>query len=181
MARISATGILTRQHRHCSGFTLIELLVVIVLIGIVGGYLLLSISGGNETRELESRARQIRQHMISASHEAILSGYPVGLRLSSDKIEFLVLNKQGWSQAGNLNALQPLHIRPRWQLQLYDAQMQQVSLSRQSNTGGPHILFSPDGGSTAFTLTLGNSQTDKFQKISTDGAGQLQLGVFRAS
>lgn len=81
MIKISATGILTNkqrdgyffEHKNVSGFTLIELLTVVLIISIIIGAGVLSVSVGDRGR-VQEVIRNTVSMMNAMADEAILSG-----------------------------------------------------------------------------------------------------------
>ncbi|MEL6365044.1 MAG: GspH/FimT family pseudopilin [Pseudomonadota bacterium] len=85
---ISATG------NKARGFTLLELLVVLVLLGLVGGAVMLTIPTGES--EVRKEAREIALRLRAASEEAIVSGRPVGLDIDGTGWRFATYAERAW-------------------------------------------------------------------------------------
>jgi general secretion pathway protein H len=77
-----------------AGFTLIELLVVLVLLGLMSSIALMTLGGGNQTREMMNEVNRLHAVLRLAADEAIYSNEEIGVALESDSYEFLVWDEQ---------------------------------------------------------------------------------------
>ena len=75
-------------HRPNRGFTLIELLIVMLIISIVGGIALLTLSKNNH-REMSYLASHIQDLLDLAEEEALLRSTTLGLLISPNAYQFL--------------------------------------------------------------------------------------------
>lgn len=172
--QILETGTSTNPPaKSCSkaaGFTLVELLVVIVLIGILGSLVVLSVDVDQESRELEASAQQIRQYLQNAFQEAILSGYPVGLLVEDNSLVFLLVGEQGWEMQLENETLPIVTVNPRWQMSL---QAELGDSDSDLNTPGgkivPQALIYAEGYADPFSILLTAATGSISYSISTDG------------
>ena len=86
-----------KLHRQ-AGFTLIELLVVLVIIGIVTGFAVLSVTLKSEADRVEVEARRLVALMQLASDEAVLSANQLGLEIDPGGYRFISLQGNQWRQ-----------------------------------------------------------------------------------
>lgn len=97
-----------------AGFTLIELLVVLVLLGLMSSIALMTLGGGNQTREMMNEVNRLHAVLRLAADEAIYANEEIGVALESDAYEFLVWDEQEsqWNNSEK-QALRP-HTLPAW-------------------------------------------------------------------
>jgi len=155
-----------------SGFTLLELLVVIVLIAILGSYVVLSVDIDQEPRELEATAQQIRQHLNSASQEAILSGYPVGLLVEDNRLVFLLVGDDKWEEQLENEALPVVSVTSRWHMTMQkDTESSDIDVNDLGGKIVPQALIYAEGYADPFSIILTGGADDSISySISTDGS-----------
>jgi len=155
-----------------SGFTLVELLVVIVLIAILGSYAVLSLDVDQEPRELEATAQQIRQHLNSASQEAILSGYPVGLLVEDNRLVFLLVGDDKWEEQLENEALPQVSVTSRWHMTMQkDTESSDIEVNDLGGKIVPQALIYAEGYADPFSIILTGGADDSISySISTDGS-----------
>lgn len=89
--RISATG--PRDSRS-PGFSLVELLVVLVIMGLVGSAVLLTVPAPDA--RLVAQAERLASHLARAREEAIMRNQPVALRVDAAGYGFTVRRSGQW-------------------------------------------------------------------------------------
>lgn len=85
-----------RAIQGTGGFTLIELLIVLVIIGIVTGFAVLSVTLKSEADRVEVEARRLVALMQLASDEAVISSNQLGLQVEADRYRFISLQGEEW-------------------------------------------------------------------------------------
>jgi len=155
-----------------SGFTLLELLVVIVLIAILGSYAVLSLDVDQEPRELEATAQQIRQYLNSASQEAILSGYPVGLLVEDNRLVFLLVGDDKWEEQLENEALPQVSVTSRWHMTMQkDTESSDIEVNDLGGKIIPQALIYAEGYADPFSIILTGGADDSISySIATDGS-----------
>ena len=155
-----------------SGFTLVELLVVIVLIAILGSYAVLSLDVDQEPRELEATAQQIRQYLNSASQEAILSGYPVGLLVEDNRLVFLLVGDDKWEEQLENEALPVVSVTSRWHMTLQqDMEPSGIDVNDLGGKIVPQALIYAEGYADPFSIILTGGAGDRISySIATEGS-----------
>ena len=127
------------RPRNAHGFTLIELMVVLVIVGIAGAAVVLSLPPGDAT--LHRQADAFALHLVRAREEAILAGRQVRVLADADGYAF------EQRAAGAWRPLPTTVFAPRrWQ-----GEVSPVLAPRE-----PHAAFAfePTGGAEARTLVL---------------------------
>jgi len=164
--------------RSENGFTLIEILVVIFLVGIMVSVVVLSI-GGNDDKDLRNEILRLKQVMLMAQEEAVLSQKQLAIRFSPHGYEFNVLrpvttetsteetNVQGtpttvtenkWEEIDQPKHLLPHKIREEYKFKLMQEGIN-IPLDEDENEGR-RIILANSGEMTAFELYLRHSEMD---------------------
>ena len=143
------------------GFTLIEILIVIVIISIVSGIALLTLSR-NQQKQYEYLANSLAHLITLAEEEAMLRPATIGLAFTSSSFQFLTYQntpKTHW-QALAESPFGLHRFSPTMQLTV-KAQDKPVALD-----GQPHIIISASGDITPFTIWIGKQdQLPSYQVI----------------
>lgn len=159
--------------RMAKGFTLIEILIVIVIISIVSGVALITISN-NKTKQLESFAKQLTRLITLAESEAMLQPTTLGLAFYQHSFQFFNYKPSEdhpWQAitTGNLKLHKiPEHI----QLTL------RVNNEIKALDGKPHILISESGDITVFTLTIANRGEKPAYVVRSDASGNIEAEAY---
>jgi general secretion pathway protein H len=103
MTNLNMQKIAAEKHR---GFTLIELLIVMVIISVVGGVALLSISHNQNTR-YDNLAKQITNLLSLAEEEAMLKPVVLGLGFTDTSFQFYEYDDSKANAKEKTNPWQP--------------------------------------------------------------------------
>lgn len=76
------------------GFTLLEVLMVVLLVGILGSMVMLSVGTGGAERQLQEESDRLVALLGQAAGEAVMQNQEYGLRLTDSGYTFLCLNEQ---------------------------------------------------------------------------------------
>jgi general secretion pathway protein H len=100
--------------KFSSGFTLIELLVVMVLLGLISSLALMTVGGGNQTREMINEVTRLQAILRNAADEAVYSNEEIGVLIEDEGYEFLIWNEKEskWDNSTK-QALRPRAL-PEW-------------------------------------------------------------------
>lgn len=144
------------------GFTLIELLIVMVIISVVSGIAVISLSN-NQHRAIETVARQIQQQILLAEQEAMLRPATLGLLITHAEVRWYIYKE---TVARDESPWQLLTDRPF-------AKHRLMSNLEVSLSGPSMIVISMNGDLTPFTLLLGKKDQPPHVKLT----GQANGGV----
>lgn len=142
-----------RQRRFIQkpgGFTLIELLVVLVILGIVTGFAVLSVTLKSEVDRVEVEARRLVALMQLASDEAVISANQLGLQVEPGRYRFITLVEDKWEPIENDDIFRERELPDEASLQLH-IEGKQV-LPGEGN--GSVIYFLSSGEISPFELVL---------------------------
>jgi general secretion pathway protein H len=143
------------------GYTLLEMLVVIVILGILSGFIVLSLRGTSEQERLLEAADRLAALVRHQCEEALLNGRTVRLLLDDRGYRFEVATRGGWSASPDpvfrprswpvpldadieIDGLQPgsadaVYCLPSGEITPFELRLR----SRQGNTAG--VQAAPDG------------------------------------
>jgi general secretion pathway protein H len=102
-----------------SGFTLIEIMVVILIIGILATFASLSIGNRSTEDRLQTESKRLEQLVAYAAEQAQIQGVEMGLRTTTDGLEFMALDAQGLWQTVAEGPLRPRQIAEPFYLELW--------------------------------------------------------------
>ena len=86
-----------RRRHHTRGFTLIELLVVLVIIGIVVGVAVISLSALGRNPPAKAAAQELADLTGLAAEQAVMQGQEYGLRIEPHAYAFYTYDGRSWS------------------------------------------------------------------------------------
>lgn len=121
-----------RQHKTSErGMTIVEVLMVVFIIGLTAGIVTLTIP--QRPTEEQAGAQTFARVLREAQDQAILSGQPIGLRLSENGYALVQWRQDLWLPQGRPEVL------PR--------QMEIIHLDEQAPDRGswPDLVFDPTG------------------------------------
>jgi len=120
-------AIKTGSGKRGSGFTLIELLVVIVLISIILSMATLAITTGSPKDRLRTEAERFTALLKLAQDDSLLNATELGITLTKNTYQFVILTDQRWQPISNNNILRERNIPEDMELEL-DLDYQQADL-----------------------------------------------------
>lgn len=170
-----------RRCRRQGGFTLLELLVVIFIIGLMAGYVVLSMDVGGRERSLDQESRRLHGLLRLASQEAVLQGREVGVLIYLDRYVFVVSGHKTWEPLDDGAMLQPHQLPYGWQLELIqDGQVIPPLTARlQQGEKGvpplPQLIFYSSGEGSAFQLRIYADGKAGSYVIVGDESGMLEI------
>jgi general secretion pathway protein H len=172
---------LLRQRPGPGGFTLLELLVVIFIIGLMSGYVVLSIDAGGRERSLDQESRRLHGLLRLAAQEAVLQGREVGVLLYLDRYAFVTSGLTAWEPPDDGTMLQPRQLPIGWRLELIQdgqvvpplSSLPEQKLGRVAPT--PQLIFYSSGEGTAFQLRIYADGEAGPYLIQGDESGMLEL------
>ncbi len=168
LAEVMKTKILTTgsNSKNNAGFTLIELLVVILIVGILAGFVTLSINLAKPSAISRLKAA-IQQHIAQVQNHVQLYNQPMRLVINKNKLQTL-------SFQPNFKPADPLDDQPTpvavslWQPSgaIAELPFKSVKVSASANT----IEILPNGFITSATLTLSQDGQSITLKTNADKA-----------
>ncbi|MBC6402068.1 MAG: prepilin-type N-terminal cleavage/methylation domain-containing protein [Hyphomonadaceae bacterium] len=148
-------------HRKSeAGFTLIELLAVLVIIGLVSGTVVLSLSGPKAAARTETE-ELVRQFRLAAE-EAIITGRPHAWGLSGTEHVFFRFHDTEWVP------LSEPRLNPGSRIKL-TREARNVKLTEEII---PLVIFEPIGMTTRFSLRI--EADDRTVTIEGPGDGRIE-------
>lgn len=159
-----------------AGFTLIEILIVMVIISIVSGIALLTISK-NPHKQIENVAHQLTQLILLAEEEAMLRPATIGLALSPTHYQFLRYKSSTQPDESAWQPLESNHFkRHTLPANLYFSlivQHQAASLSQKA----PPIIISESGDITPFTIFIRLNDEAPYYRIIGKANGEIKSEI----
>lgn len=165
-----------------AGYTLIEILVVLFIISIVTSVALLSISH-NESKQIESFAKEISQMVTLAEEQAMLESNVLGLTVSNHKLQFSSLesiqtaNKQTQVWQAIEDRVLGTHGVPEDMQVTVEVGSAKVDLANQTKELIPQIIFSTNGDATPFTIYVGKVGEKPLYAVSGDADGSVSTRI----
>ncbi|NOT12391.1 MAG: type II secretion system minor pseudopilin GspH [Methylococcaceae bacterium] len=159
------------------GFTLIELLIVLVLLGIITGTALLSMSLSDVRDKQKFEAERLVKLLDLASQEASVRGTPMGLEVFRMSYRFTVMQNNKWHPETGDMLFRARALMPQMQLALVKDQ-KSVSLVNQPAQilePQPQIIVTPDGDMALFEIRLSVSNSDDIFRVSNTPSDGLMI------
>jgi general secretion pathway protein H len=175
MTNLNMAKIVARHH----GFTLIELLIVMVIISIVGGVAMLTISHNQNTR-YDNFAKQITNILSLAEEQAMLQPVILGLNFTDTTFQFYEYDESKanakekgspW-QAITTGELGLHHIPDGIQLTL-KVRNKVVPIE---NNQLPQLIISTSGDIIPFTILIGKAGSEPRYQVVGQANGSLTNG-----
>jgi general secretion pathway protein H len=162
--------------RH-KGFTLIELLIVLVLLGVITGTALLSMSLSDVRDKQKLEAERLLMLLDMASQEASVRGTPMGLEVFKMSYRFTVMQNNKWHPETGDMLFRARALMPQMHLALVKDQ-KPVTLANQPAQilePQPQIIVTPDGDMALFEIRLSASTSDDIFRLSNTSAEGLMI------
>lgn len=157
------------KHR---GFTLIEILVVMVIICIVAGIAVLTLST-NQNKQFENLANQLTRIITLGEEEAMLRPATLSLVLTTTTFQFYLFQEpqKTWRALSE----QPLGLH-------HIPSNTQITLKIQDKTipldGKPQLIISASGEITPFIILIGKKAAKPFYAVIGEGNGNVHSELF---
>lgn len=155
---------------HDRGFTLIEILIVMLIMSIVSGIAILTISG-NHQKQIEYSANTLTHILTLASEEAMLRPGTLGVAFTENSYEFFIYHEP---KDEDENPWEPLQSKTFGKHHF--PKKTEISLKVQDQVaelnGKPQVIIAENGDFTPFTLTIRDTQKPLYQ-ISGNASGEV--------
>ena len=158
------------QRVKTQGFTLIEILIVMVIISIVSGIALLTITS-NQHKQLQQVAKKLSHLIVLAEHQAMLQPATLGLGVSKTGYQFFE-----FKEGNKWRALNDRHFGSH----LVSASVQFILKIRGKQIpldGKPGIIISESGDMTPFVLFIGKNGEKPLYQVKGEANGKVTSGV----
>jgi general secretion pathway protein H len=145
------------RGNSAGGFTLLELLAVIVIIGVVLTFATLSLRGDRRADLLQEEAERLLALTRLAQDEAVLRGEEIGLRVGTDRYEFLTYATDRWVAVEQDAVLRAREVPPELTLELevegYKSARDRQG-TRAGRASGPDVVLWSSGEVTPFRAVM---------------------------
>ena len=171
--------LINHHKRWYRGFTLIELLVVVFLIGLISGFVVLSVSTVRDDREIEDQIRLLQYQLAMASEESIVQGRPLGVQLEQGRYSFLIAGKSKWKELNDGKIFRSMKLQQGWKFELLIGSENMPFAKGEDGSSKtksvPQIIFYSSGEIDPFEiLIVDESHTPKF-RIKYGDKGEITL------
>ncbi len=143
-----------KSFPRLAGFTLLEVLVVMVLIGIILGFVTLSV--GSRGDNLEREARRLQALLGLAREQAIINYQQIGLQIKTDGYVFLVQGEENWQPLETDGPLRARRLPPGMALAFSLDHTETVS----GDDAQPRVALLSSGEITPFSCRFYDRETD---------------------
>jgi general secretion pathway protein H len=157
------------MHNHKarpSGYTLIEILIVMLIISIVGGVTMLSISI-NQTTRFKNIANQITRLLTLAEEQALVEANVYGLAFTANSYQFYQFNANSKDQPWQplTDKVMGLHTIPDG-VQITVKVRDKIMQLTKSQPTQPQLIIATSGDIIPFNILIGKvDQPPRFQVI----------------
>ena len=171
--------ITTQQHR---GFTLIELLIVMVIISVVGGVAMLTISHNQNTR-FDNLTKQITSMLSLGEEQAMLQPAVLGLGFTDTTFQFYEYDESKTSTQEKTHPWRPLDDPTLGLHHIPDGTQVTVKIRDKVIPTGkdlaPQLIISTSGDIIPFTILIGKIGSEPAYQIIGAANGSLTSGPIK--
>lgn len=172
--------------RRQAGFTLLELVVVLLLVGIILGLAVISISARPASNALKEEAQRLYELTQLAAESAIIYGDAIGLVVGRAEYGFLVATETGWRPLPD-EVFRPRALDESFTLALYGEGLSEddTALPVNADDGDeededkdallPQVLFMGTGEATPFEVVVKHADTEVQYKMTAKITGAIDL------
>jgi general secretion pathway protein H len=169
----------TRQYR---GFTLIELLIVMVIISVVGGVALLTISHNQNTR-YDNLAKQITNMLSLGEEQAMLQPAVLGMGFTDTTFQFYEFDENKNSTKEKSKAWRPVETPTLGLHHIPDGVQLTLKIRNKAIPTGkdqlPQLIISTSGDIIPFTILIGKTDSAPSYQIVGEANGNLTSGPIK--
>jgi len=168
-----------------SGFTLIELLTVMVLIAIIAGFAVVSLSN-DPKRIIETFSKQFVQNFELLNEESTLNGKDYGLLIDDKSYRYLEWNQVTWNTPTDQSLAKSIPFPEHLDVELFleeesvlsleseVTQVNEASTDLEEETP-PQVLILSSGEVTPFTLQMETQDNTEIIEIKIDTLGRSSV------
>jgi general secretion pathway protein H len=173
-------SVTTGRSRY--GFTLIELLIVMVIISVVGGVAMLTISHNQNTR-FDNLAKQITNMLSLGEEQAMLQPVVLGMGFTETTFQFYEFDENKNSAKDKSKAWRAVENPTLGLHQIPDGV--QVTLKIRNKvipTGNdqlPQLIISTSGDIIPFTILIGKTGSEPSYQVVGEANGNLTSGPIK--
>lgn len=144
------------------GFTLIELLIAMVLIGLMSSMAMLAMGNADHSQQQQLEIQRLEKLLALAEQEAMIRGESIGLELVGQGYRFLSPANGKWQPETGDALFRQRDLPAGMNLALI---LDEKPVYLAKHFGGkvhpePQIVFTPDGASSVFQITLDLAKSD---------------------
>lgn len=159
-----------------AGFTLIEILVVVLIIGLIAGGVLLSVTVTGRDRDLERESERLFTLINYAREQAELQTREYGILFQEDGYEFLAydVHRGQWRDVFEDDALSARKLPDGLDVKL-TVEARPVVLRRPQNADDktPQVMIFSDGDLTTFAASIERDAGLRSVTVTEDDQGQV--------
>lgn len=153
------------------GFTLIEILIVMVIISIVAGVAVLTITT-NKNKNIEDFTKQLVNTITLSEQEAMLRPATLGIAFTPDSFQFFQFDKK-WILLTD-KIYQKHNFPPDMTLTL------KVQNKAAPLDGKPYLIISSNGDVSPFVILIGKHNQAPMYIITGDTSGNIKYEEYHA-
>jgi general secretion pathway protein H len=165
-----------RVYPAAAGFTLIEILVVVLIIGLLSGVMLLSMSVVGRDRDLEKESDRLLTLFTYAREQAELQTREYGVLFEDDGYEFLTydLRRTQWRSVVEDDALTARKLPDGLDFKLIvEARPVVLTRPKDAKDKAPQVMIFSNGDLTSFSATLEREGGVRSVTLTQDEKGQV--------
>ncbi|MDR3492525.1 MAG: type II secretion system minor pseudopilin GspH [Gammaproteobacteria bacterium] len=158
------------QLKKNIGFTLIEILIVMLILSIVGGITLLTISHNRNT-QLATYSSQLVNRLTLAEQYAMLMPAVLGLKITDTSLEFFNYQEKTATFISSTEPTLGLYRIPK----SIKLTLKRETENSDEDSKQPPIIFSSSGSLTPFSLLLGSTNEPPSYEIEASANGNIHI------